>query len=292
MGDMSRPKAKQRQCIARGLAFKMRVITEERAYVGGRRGDPGRRRVPHEGLQRIIVLRGFNSVRRHAESVHTMGRAHHICAAAGGPPGLVAPFAGEFMARSPTPEAPRPPLWHPSRLGWVNGLGFALSMFFALFLLCALVSALLNRSQPLEFAFPRMYAYASLATLVILGLLTCFLIFGVAWKGADFGTHRARNMVFLWSLAGLLFFLVQTLVLFKFGSPRTPYIAEWASDLYWGIAPVGFASFALMTYVNYAAAHDPALDDNFEEHSFEEHDYDARDDEWHDDDEWVDHVHE
>ncbi len=166
------------------------------------------------------------------------------------------------MARKRAPEPPKRPIWHPSRFGWANGLGFALGVFLALFIMGVAGSALLGRSEPLTFSFPAIYAYASMATLLILVGFTCVLIFGVAWKGADFGTHRARNLVFLWSLAGLLFFLVQLLVLLKFGRPNLPYVAKWASDLYWGMAPVGMICFALMTYVNYAAAHDPALDDD------------------------------
>jgi len=152
------------------------------------------------------------------------------------------------MARRP-PTPAKPPIWHRSRLGWVNALGFALTLFLGVWLLMSIVSNLLPSSDPIAFGLPTAFvavlALAQVAT-VALGAV----VVGFMWRGADFHTHRPRLFVFWWTCAGLLFFLVDLVTLLRFGFADLPNAARWAEHIYFGSAPVGLLCFALMAYVN------------------------------------------
>jgi hypothetical protein len=154
---------------------------------------------------------------------------------------------------------PRPPFWHRSRLGWANGLGFALTLFLGLWLLLALVSTVLPGADPVRFSLPTVYVAACLLTQLAVVVLGAVIVFRFMWSGADLSAHGPRLTIFLWSCAGLLFHLCQVVVLFRFDAPRLPNVARWASDFYWHAAPVGLVAFAIMFYANVEIP--PAADD-------------------------------
>ena len=180
------------------------------------------------------------------------------------------------MARRP-PTPAKLPFWHRSRLGWVNALGFALTLFLGVWILLAGVSNLLPNSDPLRFGLPVAFVIvlglAQIATVALGAVVVSFM-----WRGADFHAHRPRLYVFWWTCAGLLFFLVDLVTLLRFGIADLPNAARWAEDLYFGSAPVGLLCFALMGYVNIDI---PAEDDD----GAWDHDEDAYEDEAYDEDE-------
>ena len=184
--------------------------------------------------------------------------------------------------RERTPPPPKPPLWHRSRLGWVNALGFALTFYLALWLLMVTFANLMpnaeDRTWPIPMAFVIVLAIAHVATVALGSVIVC----GFMLRGADLNTHAPRMYIFYWTCAGLLFFLVQVVVLAKFGMVDLPNAGGFASKLYWGLAPMGLLAFALMGYVNIEIPSD---------------DEPHHDDDWHDEDEVYDeddyeHAHE
>lgn len=150
------------------------------------------------------------------------------------------------MAARPAPV----PFWHRRRLGWVNALGFALTLFLGLWLLLALFRSFLPGADRLAFPIPTAYVLACLLSHLAVVVLGSIIVFRFMWRGADFTTHTPRLYVFWWTCAGLLFFLCQVVVLAKFGDVPLPNVARWASGFYWHLAPVGLLGFALMAYVN------------------------------------------
>lgn len=154
------------------------------------------------------------------------------------------------MARRRNEPPPKPPFWDRSRLAWINALGFALTLFLGLWLLLFAAANVLPDSDPFTFGFPLVFAIvlflAHLATVVLGGIV----VFGFMWRGADFHAHTPRLYVFFWTCAGLLFSLVQMVILFKFGWPELPNVANFARQVYWGEAFVGLLCFGIMAYVN------------------------------------------
>jgi hypothetical protein len=145
---------------------------------------------------------------------------------------------------------PTLPITHPARWAWVNALGFALTLFLALWLLLALFRTLMPDRAPLAFAIPVPYVAACLLAQAVVIALGATIVFRFAWHGHDLGAPTPRFYVFAWSCAGLLFYACQVLVLVRFGAPRLPNVASWASAFYWYAAPVGLLAFALMLWVN------------------------------------------
>ena len=178
------------------------------------------------------------------------------------------------MRARPEPPA-KPPFWHRSRLGWVNALGFALTFFLAVWLLMAAFANLLPGRDPIEFSIPTAFVVVLFMAHVATVALCLTLVIGFMLRGADLNEHKPRMYTFFWTCAGLLFFLVQVVILARFdGEQRQlPNASGFASEVYWGVAPVGLLAFGLMAYVNVelpGADHD----DEYEE----DHDED-----WHDD---------
>lgn len=151
-------------------------------------------------------------------------------------------------ARNGSPS--KPPFWHRSRLGWVNALGFALTLFLGAWLLLAVVNNLLPGADPVRFEIGTAFLLVLALTQVATVALGAIIVFVFMWRGADFHGHTPRLYVFFWTLAGLLFYLCQTIVLLRFGMADLPNAASWAEHIYWGTAPIGLAAFGLMTYVN------------------------------------------
>ena len=170
----------------------------------------------------------------------------------------------------------RPPPWHRSRLGWVNALGFALTLFLALWLFLAVLANFLPKADPVRFPIPLPFVLILSLTQLTTIALGATVVLRFMWRGADFTTHLPRLYVFFWTCAGLLFFLCQVVILTRFGMVNLPNAARWAEHIYWGVSPIGLATFALMAYVNVElpGAHDPYDDEEYEEHyedEFDEH---------------------
>ena len=64
------------------------------------------------------------------------------------------------------------PAWHRSRLRWLNGLGFAITFFLALWFLAAVISSLRGDADPSKMPYPAAYVAVSVLALVAtIGLL-------------------------------------------------------------------------------------------------------------------------
>ncbi len=178
------------------------------------------------------------------------------------------------MARRRPEPAPKPPFWHRSRLAWVNALGFALTLFLGVWLLLFVVANLLPDSDPFTFTFPTVFAIVLLVTQAVTIALGAVIVFGFMWRGADFHTHKPRLYVFFWTCAGLLFALVQFVILLKFDWPLLPNTVRFARQLYWCESFIGILCFALMAYVNIDI---PSEDDEYAEEGehdgYEDHEY-------------------
>jgi len=170
------------------------------------------------------------------------------------------------MRERPEPPAAKPPIWHRSRLGWVNALGFALTFFLALWLLMAVFANVLPSRDPIEFPIPTAFVVVLLLAHVATVALCLTLVIGFMLRGADLNEHKPRMYTFFWTCAGLLFFLVQVVILARFGRVPLPNASGFASEVYWGVAPVGLLAFALMAYVNVEL---PGAD-HHDEHEFED----------------------
>ena len=172
------------------------------------------------------------------------------------------------MRDRPQPAA-KPPFWHRSRLGWINALGFALTFFMGVWLLLAVFSNLLPSADPLRFSLPTAFVVVLALTHVATVALGSTVVLGFMLRGAHMNDHKPRMYVFFWTCAGLLFFLVQVVVLARFGHTDLPNASGFASHVYWGIAPLGLLAFALMAYVNVelpGAEDDELHDDDFDDH--------------------------
>ena len=177
---------------------------------------------------------------------------------------------------SPPPRK-KPPLTDPHRWAWSNGLGIAICAFLLLFLLLLAFRMLMADAKPFVPAIPKAFLFASLGMCLVTSLLWSVVLLGLMARGADLASSRSRNIVLLWSGAGLIFFLIQAAVLLKFGTAPIPNVADWAAGMYWMSAVVGLPAFALMTWVN------ATLGTSFSYGDHELHfDYDEEDDEEYD----------
>lgn len=166
-----------------------------------------------------------------------------------------------------------PPFWHRSRFRWVNGLGFAMTLALALWLLLAAVGQLVPEKNAGPFPYPMIYMVVGGLALVATVALFAILLFRFLWQGVDFSHYKPRVYLFLWSLAGLLFFAVQGLLLLMFEVRPMPNVAAWAQDFIWFMCPFGVITFAILAYVNSELPHDEddeLYDDEHDE--WDEHD--------------------
>ena len=161
----------------------------------------------------------------------------------------------------PRNQPTKAPFWHRSRLGWVNALGFALTVFYAGWLLLVVFRTLMPDARPVQFTLPVAYVLVT-ACALITHIVFCGLVLSHAWRGGDFREPRAHAHVLIWSISGLALFLVLALVLVKFGSEPLPNVASWASKMFWHGCIVGLPAFALMTYVN-TTDHGHAYEDDY-----------------------------
>ena len=143
-------------------------------------------------------------------------------------------------------EGPHRVAWYDrTRLRWVNALGFAVGFLLLIWVLLFLFGLLTAKgSMPLPIGFSVLLFAALAASIVLLAMVMSF-----AWRGMNLGASKPRLYLFLWSVASLLYFLVQAAVLFKFGRRMLPGPA-FASELFWTLCPVGVITFLALTYVN------------------------------------------
>ena len=178
-------------------------------------------------------------------------------------------------SRRREPAAPKPPFWHRSRLGWVNAFGFALSAMLGLGFLLTALRALLPGAEAGTSSIPTAYIAVSVLALLATVVLCGIVVFRFAWRGADFHDPVPHTYVLLWTYSGLLFFVIQALILVRFGAQPMPHVAAWVTDTFWFVAPFGLACFALMLYVN--AGVNPAPEEEYDEEHGEYEGYDEHD---------------
>ncbi|MDJ0975680.1 MAG: hypothetical protein QNJ98_14555 [Planctomycetota bacterium] len=166
------------------------------------------------------------------------------------------------------------PFWHRSKLRWVNGLGFAMSLALALWLLLATAGNLLPSQGNEPMPYPLVYMVAGGAALIATVVLFGIILFRFLWRGVDFSEYTPRVYLFLWSIGGLLFFVLQALLMWIFGKRSLPNVADWAQEFIWFLCPFGVMTFAILAYVNSELPHDH--DEDWDEH--------------HED--WEDHIHD
>jgi hypothetical protein len=156
-------------------------------------------------------------------------------------------------------------------LRWANGIGFALTVFYAAWLLIyalVLVQArFADAAPPMPLAFAVVGLVSLLATIGLLAVV----LFGYALRGADLNETKPRYLLFGWTCAGCLFCLSQSLVLLRVGGAGFPHLPGWASAAYWYFCALGSAVFLVLLWVNAEGHHYPW------EHEDEE-DYDPEQD--------------
>ena len=144
------------------------------------------------------------------------------------------------------PARGRAPFWHRTRLRWINGLGFAMTLILALWALLIPMSMLGKAKfipfSNVPFAFLAILGISAVATI---GLL--IVVFRHMARGDDLGAPQPRRVLFYWSVAGLLYFLVMTVTLSRFGESAVGS-ALWIPHILY--AGVGLVGFGLLLYVN------------------------------------------
>ena len=149
-------------------------------------------------------------------------------------------------------------------LRWANGIGFALTVFYAAWLLVYLLVLLQARFEdaapPMPVPFVVVGFVSLLATIALLGVV----LFGYALRGADLGEAKPRYLLFAWTCAGCIFCLSQTLAMLRVGGPPFPHLPGWASAAYWYFCALGSAVFLVLLWVNAEGHHYPWEDDEEE----------------------------
>lgn len=166
------------------------------------------------------------------------------------------------------------PFWHRSKLRWVNGLGFAMSLALALWLLLATAGNLLPSDTEGRMPYPLVYMVAGGTALVATVVLFGIILFRFLWQGVDFSAYKPRVYLFFWSIAGLLFFVLQALLMSIFGKRSLPNVADWAQEFIWFLCPFGVIAFAILAYVNSELPHGDEDDWDEDEEDWEEHIHD------------------
>jgi hypothetical protein len=171
-----------------------------------------------------------------------------------------------------------------SHLRWVNGIGFALTLFFALWLIAFVLVTLKGGLKLDELPLPRPYVFVGAVSLVGMIVLLGVFFARFMWHGHDLSMGNARAFLFAWTCAGAVFFLSQGLAMLRFGPGGFPRLPDWLSDLYWYLGLVGMAVFSLLLWVNAepGAHHLLTDDEDWEEDEGYEDAYD--DDEGYEDD--------
>lgn len=146
---------------------------------------------------------------------------------------------------------------HRHSLRWVNGIGFALTFFFAAWLLVYLLVLLQARFADAAPPMPMAFAVVGLVSLLAMIALLGIVLFGYALRGADLNEPRPRHLLYAWTCAGCLFCLSQTLAVIRVGGGNFPHLPGWASTAYWYFGALGSAVFLLLLWVNAEGHHYP-----------------------------------
>lgn len=137
-----------------------------------------------------------------------------------------------------------------SRLRWLNGVGFALTFFFAFWLLAFLLALLEARFADVVLPMPTAFAVVGAISLLAMIVLLGIVLLGFIARGADMNDWKPRLLLFAWTCAGGLFFLSQALVLLRCGSDAFPHAPSWLSGVYWYFVVVGSGTFPLLLWAN------------------------------------------
>ena len=169
------------------------------------------------------------------------------------------------------PDHP-PRFYERSRLRWINGIGFAISVCVAAWLLIALFGLATGaRAKNVTPPPPLYLAVAGASLLALLGTFGYVLTF--FGRGANMGHRGPRVALYIWSLAGTLCFAVLGLILLKFSSPGLPQVPVWSMRILWFLTVPGLVVFAALCYVNadlpadedFDADYDEAYEDGYDE---------------------------
>ena len=143
------------------------------------------------------------------------------------------------------------------RMRWANGAGFALTLFFAIWLLAFVLSLFAAGFEDAALPLPLGHAIIGGLALVAMITLLSIVIFGYVIHGADLGEYKPRMALFGWTLAGLLFGVTQSLVLLQRGATPFPHLPVWLSQLYWYFSIVAAVVFLVLLWVNAEGHHYP-----------------------------------
>lgn len=170
------------------------------------------------------------------------------------------------------------PWWCRTRLRWINALGFAVGFLLIVWVVLFLFGLIGSKSThvPLPMVFTIVLFAALFSSLVML-----FWVLSFAWRGMNLGERKPRLYLFIWSVASLLYFLVQAGVLFKFGKRTLPG-PEFASELFWSLCPVGVITFLGLTYVNSDLPDEDDGWDDEDDYDDDGYDHDDHDDHYED----------
>ena len=148
-------------------------------------------------------------------------------------------------------------LIHRHSLRWANGIGFALTVFYAAWLLVYLLVLLQARFTdavpPMPVPFVVVGLVSLLATIALLGVV----LFGYAPRETCRKYCQTRNPLFGWTCAGCMFCLSQTLAMLRGGGASFPHLPGWASAAYWYFCALGSVVFLVLLWVNAEGHHYP-----------------------------------
>jgi len=148
-------------------------------------------------------------------------------------------------------------LIHRHSLRWANGIGFALTVFYAVWLLVYVLVLVQARFQDVAPPMPVPFAIVGLVSLLATIALLGVVLFGYALRGADLNETKPRYLLFGWTCAGCMFCLSQSLALLRVGGASFPHMPGWASAAYWYFCALGAVVFLVLLWVNAEGHHYP-----------------------------------
>ena len=158
------------------------------------------------------------------------------------------------------PDHP-PRFYERSKLRWINGIGFAVTVLVAVWVLVALFGLATGAGD--KTVTPPPLPYLAVAALSLVALLVSFAyVLNCFWRGEDMGRRGPRTLLYIWSLIGTLCFAVLGMILWRFSSPGIPAVPAWAMKLLWFLTVPGLITFGALCYVN---ADLPSEDDLYDD---------------------------
>ncbi len=145
---------------------------------------------------------------------------------------------------------------HRHSFRWANGVGFALTMFFGLWLLFYFLAWLQKGFE--DFSLPVPVPFAAVGLVSLVGMIVLLgMVLRYAAHGVDLNDSKPRYMLFGWTCSGCLFTLSQTLAMLRFGGKSFAGFPGWASAAYWYFAALGSVIFLILLWVNGEGHHYP-----------------------------------